>query len=43
MRPRASSAGDIRTLANHRDEAIKAFAIYGVKPEQIFVILTWAR
>lgn len=29
-------AGDIRTLANRRDEAIKAFAIYGVTPEMIF-------
>lgn len=32
-------AGDIRTLSNRRDEAIKAFAIFGVKPEQIFAVL----
>jgi hypothetical protein len=32
-------AGDVRTLANRRDEAIKAFAIFGVKPEQIFATL----
>ncbi len=32
-------AGDIRTLANRRDEAIKAFAIFGVKPEQIFAAI----
>ncbi len=32
-------AGDVRTLANRRDEAIKAFAIFGIKPEQIFTVL----
>jgi hypothetical protein len=32
-------AGDIRTLANRRDEAIKAFAIFGVTQEQIFATL----
>jgi hypothetical protein len=32
-------AGDIKTLAVKRDEAIKAFAIWGVKPEQIFAAL----
>lgn len=32
-------AGDIKTLAVKRDAAIKAFAIWGVKPEQIFSAL----
>lgn len=32
-------AGDSRTLANRRDEAIKAFTVYGVKPEQLFTAL----
>ncbi|XAI96289.1 hypothetical protein [Microcystis phage Mae-JY30] len=32
-------AGDVKTLAVRRDEAIKAFAIWGVKPEQIFAAL----
>ena len=32
-------AGDIKTLAVKRDEAIRAFAIWGVKPEQIFAAL----
>ncbi len=32
-------AGDIKTLAVKRDEAIKAFALWGVKPEQIFAAL----
>lgn len=32
-------AGDIRTLANQRAEAIKAFAIFGVKPEQVYGLL----
>ena len=32
-------AGDIKTLAVKRDEAIKAFAIWGVKSEQIFAAL----
>lgn len=29
-------AGDVMTLAENREKAIKAFAVYGVKPEQIF-------
>ena len=29
-------AGDIKTLATRREAAVKAFAQYGVKPEQIF-------
>ena len=32
-------AGDIKTLAERRDKAIKAFAHFGVKPEQIFAVL----
>ncbi len=32
-------AGDVKTLAVRRDGAIKAFAIWGVKPEQIFAAL----
>jgi hypothetical protein len=32
-------AGDIKTLAMRRDGAIKAFAMFGVKPEQIFAAL----
>ena len=32
-------AGDIVTLGERRDKAIKAFATYGVKPEQIFGVL----
>lgn len=32
-------AGDIKTLSVKRDEAIKAFVIWGVKPEQIFAAL----
>lgn len=32
-------AGDFSTLANRRDEAIKAFAIFGVKPDQIYATL----
>lgn len=32
-------AGDIKTLAVRRDDAIKAFAVWGVKPEQIFAAL----
>ncbi|OJU66609.1 MAG: hypothetical protein BGO05_05240 [Rhizobiales bacterium 63-7] len=32
-------AGDIKTLAVRRDEAIKAFAVWGVKPEQLFSAL----
>lgn len=32
-------AGDIRTLASRRDEAIKAFAIFGIKPDQVFATL----
>ena len=32
-------AGDIKTLATRREGAIKAFATYGVKPEQVFAAL----
>lgn len=32
-------AGDIKTLAERREKAVKAFAAFGVKPEQIFAIL----
>jgi hypothetical protein len=32
-------AGDIKTLATRRDGAVKAFAVFGVKPEQIFAAL----
>jgi hypothetical protein len=32
-------AGDFSTLANRREEALKAFAIYGVKPEAIYATL----
>ena len=32
-------AGDIKTLATRREAAIKAFANYGVKPEQVFAAL----
>jgi len=32
-------AGDIKTLAIRREAAIKAFAHYGVKPEQIFAVM----
>lgn len=32
-------AGDIKTLAERRDKAMKAFAAFGVKPEQIFAVL----
>jgi hypothetical protein len=31
--------GDIKTLAERRGEALKAFAAFGVKPEQIFTAL----
>jgi hypothetical protein len=36
---RAVVAGDVRTLVSRRDEAIKAFAIFGVTPEMIFATL----
>lgn len=29
-------AGDVKTLAVRREQALKAFAVFGVKPEQIF-------
>lgn len=29
-------AGDVKTLAERRDKAMKAFAAFGVKPEQVF-------
>ena len=32
-------AGDVQTLNERRDNAIKAFAVWGVKPEQIFAAL----
>jgi len=32
-------AGDIKTLAERREKAVKAFATYGVTPEQIFALL----
>lgn len=32
-------AGDIATLAERRDKAFKAFAAFGVKPEQLFAVL----
>lgn len=31
--------GDVKTLTSRRDEAMKAFAAFGVKPEQIFDVL----
>jgi hypothetical protein len=36
MAARSVVAGDIRTLANRRGEAVKQFAIFGVNPEMIF-------
>lgn len=36
---RSVVAGDVRTLASRRDEAIKAFAIFGVTPEMIFAAI----
>ena len=32
-------AGDIATVAVTRDKAIKAFAVYGLKPEQVFKLI----
>lgn len=32
-------AGDVVTIAQNREIAIKAFAVYGVKPEQVFAAL----
>ncbi len=32
-------AGDIKTLVERRDSAIKAFAVWGIKPEQVFASL----
>lgn len=32
-------AGDVKTLAERRDRALKSFAAFGVTPEQIFVAL----
>ena len=32
-------AGDSTTLVSRRDEAVKAFVIHGIKPEQIFALL----
>lgn len=31
--------GDVKTLADRRDRAIKAFAAYGVKPEQVYAAI----
>jgi hypothetical protein len=39
MSARKVVAGDVRTLANRRAEALKAFAIFGVTPEMIFATL----
>jgi hypothetical protein len=36
---RKTAAGDYKTLANRRSDALKAFVIYGVKPDQIFGVL----
>lgn len=36
---RSVIAGDTKTLASRRDEAIKAFAIFGVTPEMIYATL----
>jgi len=33
------TSGDIKTLVARREKAVKAFARFGVKPEQIFVLL----
>jgi hypothetical protein len=32
-------AGDVMTLAVNREKAIKAFAVYGVKPDQVFAAI----
>lgn len=32
-------AGDVQTLVQRRDEAVKAFAVYGLKPEQIYTAI----
>lgn len=32
-------AGDVMTLVENREKAIRAFAVYGVKPEQVFAAL----
>lgn len=32
-------AGDVKTLAERRDRAMKAFAAFGVKPERVFEVL----
>jgi hypothetical protein len=32
-------AGDIMTIAENRDKAIKSFAVFGVKPEQVYTAL----
>lgn len=32
-------AGDVRTIAVNRDLAVKAFAVWGIKPEQVFEVL----
>lgn len=32
-------AGDIATLASTREKAIKAFAVYGLKPDQVFKLI----
>jgi hypothetical protein len=35
----ATIKGDVKTLTERRDKALKAFAAFGVKPEQLFVSL----
>lgn len=35
----ATIKGDIKTLAERREKMLKAFAAFGVKPEQIFVVI----
>jgi hypothetical protein len=32
-------AGDVKTLVERREQALKAFAAFGVKPEQVFISL----
>jgi hypothetical protein len=38
-RAEAVVKGDIKTLTETREKAIKAFAVYGVKPEQVYAAL----
>lgn len=39
QRARSVVAGDFKTLANRRAEAIKQFSVFGVTPEMIFALL----